>query len=1153
MRHRFLCLPFLALVMLLHADEINLVVNGSFEEGKPGATVILPGWVRRTAGNSFGFHSIATDVALEGTRSARIAIPAGASNGSGYFSSQNEMPITADREYRLSFQARCPKGKGTVFIIPYGADKRTGPYSLYGKINLENGDEWRGYELVYKVPAKGPAIVAVKLQLSLDGEGEVWYDAVRFTAVQPAGAANPTAAPEPKKMVPVTGKGNLIANGSFEEGKPGASVILPGWVRRTAGNSFGFHSIVSNGAADGKRCARIAIPKDAAPNSTGYFSASGIHVEKGKCYRLSFQARCPEGKAVAQLVLHDHNNRYLGLGGIKSVQVENGSDWKSFSCEYYTPDKAAEGYILKLQLELNGAGEVFFDDVRLEEVVPAEVKTEFYPSSLNYGRKLVGIANEPTPLIFYFFTTANPAGFTLELEAPKGFKPVFAGVVYAVQTPQVPIEAVPGAGEGRQRYRLVLPPVVMLPMKRYASDLFSGLALLFEGEAASGEQLKWELFQGEKKKADGGFFELEMLQSASGKLPKAPLLSSWYEPYLNYLRDEPLLKRYLDKLTRSGVRAAGISENPDKAIFNGAGFVNQRGFWMQPPNNCLTELLDNPVTAQRQESMARRLVGWQNATLCWNYEPGWPEYYHFCPKCQESFRAFAKLPPDAVLSGNGREMEAKYPKEYLKYRCWQQARIVSRFADICRKHGIRSGLNGYRVSRDTDLRQLMKQAGDVAELAKMVDVYQAQIYSLPEIFWPRVSDMLAFHPGTAITCTTDERGKGGTFSYSLLTPELIESEVMIAGLFRVKQLVLFVGFHTLDGAQIVAMRRALDRLAAREEMLDGEAKDLESAGSVNVHWREFRRDGKALLAVVNCDSSRKQWSAVPLPKGKKAFDPERKSICLPDEKNRLAVRLAPCQTRFFEIVDEQPASVLNVEEPAAPDAARQARSHFSQAGWKVDEDGNGVVSVLGPSGVFWRIDRAQGAVLHGKNVYAGTSGGLFRDLFRLPREAAWAPDCRGMYELTGVGKTAAGISVGFRRNLEHRCLKGLELLKTYRFSSGDVVVSVTIRNIGNSPMKVAFWQHNRPMFAGLPVAFSNGSSKALVSKTSLDNTYLDNPDKSSTLQAGERFRFTMSVPPEKFYFWKGENQPVSCEMFFPEITLRPQATWQMETILRSLP
>ena len=942
---------------------------------------------------------------------------------------------------------------------------------------------------------------------------------------------------------------NLISNGSFEEGRPAASVILPGWVRRTAGNSYGFHSIVSDGAADGKRCARIAIPKDAAPNSTGYFSASGIKVAKGKCYRLSFQARCPEGKAAAQLVLHDHNNRYLGMSGIKSVKVENSSEWKSFSCEYFTPDKAAEGYILKLQLELNGPGEVFFDDVRLVEVAPADFKTEFYPSSLNYGRKLVGIANEPTPLIFYFFTTEKPVGFTLELDAPKGFQPVFASVVYAIQTPLVPIEAISGAGEGRQRYRLVLPPVVMLPMKRYASDLFSGLALLFEGEAASGEQLRWELFQGEKKKVDGGLFELEMLTSVPGKLPKAPLLSSWYEPYLNYLQNEPQLKRYLGKLMRSGVTAAGISTNPEKAIFNAAGFVNQRGFWMQPPNNCLTELLDNPVIAQRQEAMARQLERWQNAMLCWNYEPGWPEYYHFCPKCQEAFRAFAKLPQDVPLSGNAREIETKYAEKYLKFRCWQQAQIVSRFAGICRKHGIRSGLNGFRVSRDTDMRQLMKQTGDVAKLAKMVDVYQAQIYSLPELFWPRVSDMLAFHPGTAITCTTDERGKGGTFSYSLLTPELIESEVMIAGLLRVKQLVLFVGFHTLDGAQIIAMRRALDRLAARESMLDGEAGDLESDGDKNVHWREYRRSGKILLAVANCDSSRRQWSAVSLPKGMKAFDPERKSICLPDGQNRLAVRLDPCQVRFFEILDKPPASVLNVEQPAAPDAARLARSLFSQAGWKVDEDGNGVVSIQGPSGIAWRIDRGQGAILHGKNVYAGASGGLFRDLFRLPREAAWSADCRGMYELTGVEKTSDGISVGFRRILEHRCLKGLELLKNYRFSSGDLVVSVTIQNNGNAPMKVAFWQHNRPMLAGLPVTFSNGSSEAVVSQTSLDNTYLDNPGKSSTLQAGECFCFTMSVPPEKFYFWKGEKQPVSCEMFFPEITLQPRGSWQLETTL----
>ena len=102
-------------------------------------------------------------------------------------------------------------------------------------------------------------------------------------------------------------------------------------------------------------------------------------------------------------------------------------------------------------------------------------------------------------------------------------------------------------------------------------------------------------------------------------------------------------------------------------------------------------------------------------------------------------------------------------------------------------------------------------------------------------------------------------------------------------------------------------------------------------------------------------------------------------------------------------------------------------------------------------------------------------------------------------------------------------------------------------------MKLAYWQHNRPAFSGLPVRFSNGVAELVVNHKSNDNNYLDNTSASKTLTADGRFHFDMSVAPERFYFWKGSNQPVSCEMFFPEITLEPHGTWNVMTILQEIP
>ena len=1135
---------------LAHAGAAapELAVNGSFEEGTPGATVILPGWQRRTAGNSFHFHSIVADDAAAGSRCARIAIPEDAVKGSGYLMSHEAFPLQGGKTYRISLRARNPKGKAQVYLIPYDSAGRAMPFAFYGKFAIANAPGWRAYEFVYRAPDRDPKGCSGRLQLALNGPGEVRYDQVGITEISAADAAQPAAPSAAKPAGHGEAKqGNLIANGSFEEGKVGASTILPGWVRRTAGNSFRFHSIVTDGAAHGKRCARIAIPKDAPPRSTGYVSAQWLKLAPGKCYELTFQARCPEGRASAQLILYDGQKRYLGAGRLRRVPVENGGEWRTYRCEYFTPERGADGFLLNLQLQLEGPGEVYFDDVRLTEAVPEAVKTEFYPSSLNYGKPLVGLAGEPTPLIFYFFTAGPRSSFTLELEVPENFRPVFSGVVYAAHSPAVPAEARPGAPAGRQRYRLTLPADAVQPMTRYAGDLFFGLALLFEGDPGTDALLRWQLFQAEKK-VDGGSFQLEMLPAPTGRLPKTPVIFSWYEPFLNYIREEPLLERYLAKLKRSGITGGSISESSAQALFNAADFTNQRGFWLQPPDHCLTALLENPETERRIEAMAQRLSGYRNAVLCWNYEPGLAEYYHFCSRCQAAFRTFAGLPAEAV-PGDGRAAEARYPEQYLKFRNDQQRKIVARFAELCRRHKVRSGINGYRVSRDTDMRELERQTGGVRQLIELVDVYQAQIYALPELLWPRQHDMLAFHPDTAITYTTDERSNGGTFSYSLLTPELIESEILIAGLQRVKQLVLFVGAFTMDGRQTAALRRALDRLAAREFLLEGEARDLPSAGAQNVHWREFRRDGRTLLAAVNCDSARTHWSAVPLAARQIAVDPERKTRHRPDGEGRLAVKLAPGEVRFFELTAPERAMGLTEEAPAMPEPPRQPRTLFRQNGWSLEEDSAGVIAVRGPGAPLRQIDRRGGAVLFDAAACPGASGGWFRDLFRQPREAAWSSDCRDEYEFLEAKTLPGGVEAVFRRDLTHRELRGLTLLKCYRLTPHEVTVTVTVRNTGKSPKKIAFWQHHRPDFKKLPLHFAAGGKTLTVDDRSPVNNYLDGTN-APQLTADGRFCLTLSRAPEKYYFWKGATGSVSCEMFFPEATLAPGAEWQIVTALR---
>ena len=1124
-------LPVLLAAATLNAD--NLIINGSLEDGKAGASQILPNWVRRTANNSYDFHFIETGDASDGKRCGRITVP---DKNSGYFSTTAPFRLEAGKKYRLTLDTKCYGGTAVVYIIPRNSKNKTAHFSLYGKVTVPQSSEWKKIEYIYTAPVQDMAGYTGTLQIALHGPGELRFDNVKLVPLESADTNSAAA---------VVSNRNLVVNGSFEEGRAGASQILPNWVRRTANNSYNFHSVDTALAADGKRSIKIVIPAGSAKNS-GYIASPMIKVEKGRCYKLSFKARAPSGNAAATVILYDSQKRYAGFGGVRKCPVKNGDSWQSFELDYFTPVKDADGYYLKLQLELNGEGEVNFDDVKLIETAPAELKTEFYPSSLNYEKKLVGISGESVPLIFYFFTTAQRDKFTLELEMPEKFRPVFSKVVYAVNTPDVPAAAINGAKKGYQRYRLELPADAILPMQRFSADLFCGLALLFEGEFEKNSKLFWQISQ-DGKKLDSGVFDLEMLPLKKFSLPRLPVIFSWYEPFLNYLRDKDILQRYLKNIMRSGITGASISEAEDANIFNSANFTNQRGFWQQPANNCLTGLIADKKVWQRIDRMAKNLSVYKKSILCWNFEPLLHDYYHYCPACHKEFCRFAAV-DEATVIPDARTAEKLYPEKYMAFRCSQHNQINSTFHDICKKYGIRSGINGYRVDKNSDMLTLKRITGGVDEIIKRVDIYQAQIYALPELLWKWQKEMLEYHRHTVITYTTDERSKGGTFPYSLITPELIECETLIAGIQRVENLVLFVGYHTLDGRQISALRRALDRIAAREYMLDGKAEYIFSQGNSSVRWRRFTRDGKVMLATVNTSANHTNWSAVQLKNGQAALDLEKKTAITADKENRLAIRLKPYEVRFFELVSKSDAEKYPCEVSALPDRLPAARTILNSGKWILFEDSLGVISVKYNGNTLWNIRRNDGAVLTGKK-YNGTSDLYFRDLFSIPREAAWAADCRMSYSFITAQVDNGVLCTVFKQDLSHRMLKGLQIEKRYYFSAdGNVKTQITINNSSGVMKKIAFWQHHRPAFAvGKAVTFASGNKNLTVDSTSPANNYLVNAD--NTLLCGTLLYLRWDKTPEKYYFWNSPEQPVSCEMFFPAVELAANEKWQLTTEL----
>ena len=270
-------------------------------------------------------------------------------------SSTKRFPLQPGKKYRLSMDVKLPKGKAQVNIIPIDSKNRPVSYSLYGKLKINNCDNWKNVELIYTVPAKGTDAYMGKLQITLQGSGSFYFDNVKLEALD---SENQTAVPAK----------NLLINGSFEEGKVGASRILPGWNRRSAADSFNFHSVDSTQAADGKRSIKIAIPDNAPPKSAGYITAQWVQAKYNKKYKLSFKARSPKGNAEAILTLYNSQKKYTGLKDVRKIAVKNSDNWQSYEMIYTPAGKDDADCFINVRMVLEKSGTVWFDDVKLIEL-----------------------------------------------------------------------------------------------------------------------------------------------------------------------------------------------------------------------------------------------------------------------------------------------------------------------------------------------------------------------------------------------------------------------------------------------------------------------------------------------------------------------------------------------------------------------------------------------------------------------------------------------------------------------------------------------------------------------------------------------------------------------------------------------------------------
>ena len=866
------------------------------------------------------------------------------------------------------------------------------------------------------------------------------------------------------------GSENILKNASFEEGKAqnGKARILPDWSVRSYSSNI--HRIAESGGFDGKRAAVIKTEKEEA----GYFSPKQFAVPSGSRIQLKFYYRfkssSSRAKAAAIITPSDSQGKKMPFGTIKKLDLKPAEEWTASEVKYQLPTKDKNGYKINLRLQLNGPGEVWFDKVELKVIPPEKHLVEFYPSSVNTQKTLYPIKGETSQLLFYVFTNDSPQGRVLELDVPADFPLLGAAPVFTGNKST--------AGEitcveksGRRYYRIALDKNSVLPIRRAVNDLFTGTALLFDTH----KELKPGVLNWKINGIGSGTIKISPVQSTENdlKLPKKFTLYTWYTPILSFIPSDDAVAKHIQSLKKSGI--SGGSLVPErKALFKNAGFSNYRCTWFATVKKCYTAMLSGNEMTVYFTKMLESMVGSANPTLVWNYEPGLPEYYHFCDSCKEAFAKYSGKKLDGVK--DAQEAEKLYPAEFMQFRCDQIKEIVSRFAELCRKYNIDPILNSYVFpATDSGMPFFKRRIGNVDSYRHLLKSYSAQVYMVPSLLWDNLENNLKRAPNMIPCFTSDERHNQDTYPYSLLTPEQLYLETVTAALLKSPAIHFFVGVFTFDGRQMLTLRRAMNEIAQWEKFIyDGTVVNNAAQGSStvsSVRWRAYKYQNQILLAMINPDLNEKANVQLVLNPEMKSFNILetakarrfiRNSKDIFQSGDKAVFELNPGEVRYILLTPPVPAS-KNEQNITLADRIPEKKQEtlLNKDGFQVTAIGfqsskpDSIIVKQGNNQAT--IEVSDGAIVQTGQVQ------LFRDNLKYPASASWSQDFKGRYSFKSCNVVNGKLEIVFEKALKSIGSGELFLTKKIIFSHNLQAIDalITLKNTGKKAFDAAYWNWNR--------------------------------------------------------------------------------------------
>ncbi|GGF27528.1 hypothetical protein GCM10010954_28260 [Halobacillus andaensis] len=262
-----------------------------------------------------------------------------------------KLAILEGNTYKVTFDAKSDTNRNMMTKVSGGEERGFANYS--GEKTIELSDQVQSYEYTFTLNQDTDLGARIEFNMGSNGKAPVWIGNVRVE--------NITGENEENNSKPPLADGNLIYNGTFDQGDMTRTSY---WELVTSEQSSAEMSV-----SEVQREMQVDLLKEGANPEDVQLKQSGIPLEKGEDYELTFNARAEQNKPIeVELVSEDGSESYM------SETVTLTEEMEGHTVEFTMPESDSNG---QLTFMIGGQPEdVYLDNVRM---IQTSSNIELYP------------------------------------------------------------------------------------------------------------------------------------------------------------------------------------------------------------------------------------------------------------------------------------------------------------------------------------------------------------------------------------------------------------------------------------------------------------------------------------------------------------------------------------------------------------------------------------------------------------------------------------------------------------------------------------------------------------------------------------------------------------------------------------------------------